>query len=149
MIRAMFMLAVLLATAVATAATNCADWNTLAFAEAADRARWHACLAAGADPAARDEYGSTPLHKAAYEGHTPVAEALLDAGAKPDAQNKFGATPLHRALVMGRTSVVEPLLDAGAKADARDEFGKTPFDVISSKLKGTKVYWELNDAQYR
>ena len=116
MIRSMLMLVLLLVSTVATAATDCADWNTKVFAEAADRARWHACLAAGADPTARDEHGSTPLHRAAAYGHP---------------------------------SIVKALLDAGAKLDARTEEGKTPFDVISSKLKGTDVYWELHDGQYR
>ena len=39
MIRSMFMLVLLLVSTVATAATDCADWNTESFAEAADGAR--------------------------------------------------------------------------------------------------------------
>ena len=93
MIRSMLVLVLLLASTVATASTDCADWNTEAFAEAADRARWHACLAAGADPTARDEDGLTPLHHAARWGHASVVKALLDAGAKPDARNGEGKTP--------------------------------------------------------
>ena len=162
---------------------NRADWNTGAFAEAADLEQWHACLAAGADPNARDENGSTPLHWAATWGRTSAVRALLEAGAKPDARDKegrtalhdaarwghesvvealldagakpnargdvLGVTPLHMAAYEGHASVVKALLDAGAKPDAWDKSGETPFDVISSKLKGTKVYWELHDAQYR
>ncbi len=149
MIRSMFMLLSLLVSAAATAATDCADWNTNAFAKATDRARWHACLAAGADPTARDEQGTTPLHMAAAWGYESVFKALLDAGAKPDARHKKGSTPLHAAAFGGDASVVKALLDVGAKPYARDKEGKTPFDVISSKLKGTDVYWELHDAQYR
>ncbi len=150
MIRSMLMLVLLLlVSAAATAATDCADWNTKAFAETADRARWHACLAAGADPTAREEDGSTPLHSAAVWGHASVVKILLDAGAKPDARSKYGCTPLHRAAGEGHASIVEALLAAGADPAARNEEGKTPFDVISSKLKRTKVYWELNDARYR
>ena len=182
MIRPMVVLVSLLVSTVATAATDCADWNTGAFAEAADRARWHACLAAWADPTARDEYGTTPLHwavseghasvvkalldaeaklgarneyghtplhEAAFGGHASVVEALLAAGAKPDARDKYGGTALNWAVSGGHASVVKALLGAGAKPDARDKEGKTPFDWISSELKGTDVYWELHDGQYR
>ena len=33
---------------------------------------------------------------------------------------------------------------------AKDKYGKTPWDLAqeNEKLKGTKAYWALNDAQY-
>ena len=37
--------------------------------------------------------GSTPLHGAAYYGHTLIAELLLQHGAKTDIKNKFGNSP--------------------------------------------------------
>jgi len=44
-----------------------------------------------------DRYGRTPLHRAAYKGHTEVAEALVAAGADPAAADRDGDTPLHDA----------------------------------------------------
>jgi hypothetical protein len=42
------------------------------------------------------------------------------------------------------------LLTAGADAKAKDKNGKWPWDLAqeNDKLKGTKSYWALNDAQY-
>ena len=54
-----------------------------------------ALLAAGAKLEARDEYGKTPLHKAAFNENPAVIEALLAAGAKLEAREKYGNTPLH------------------------------------------------------
>ena len=38
--------------------------------------------------------GSTPLHGAAYYGHTPIVKLLLQHGAKTDIKNQFGRTAL-------------------------------------------------------
>ena len=49
-----------------------------------------------------------------------------------------------------KPGVIQPLLDAGADAKAKNKDGKTPWDLAqeNEKLKGTKGYWALNDAQY-
>ena len=53
-IRAMVLPLPLRVSAAATAAAaDCADWNANSFAATANRARWHACLTAGADPNVR------------------------------------------------------------------------------------------------
>ena len=55
-------------------------------------------LAAGADPNARNESGSTPLHEAIWNNENlAVIEVLLAAGAALMARTNDGATPLHRA----------------------------------------------------
>ena len=66
------------------------------------------------------------------------------------ARDKFGETPLHFAAQNGTSANIQPLLDAGADAKAKNEEGKTPWDLVqkNEKLKGTKGYWALNDAQY-
>ena len=64
-------------------AAECEGWNTREFFKTAAPERVQACLAAGADPTARDEvFGITPLHNAARATTTPaVITALVAAGA--------------------------------------------------------------------
>ena len=77
-------------------------------------------------------------------------QAELDGGADLMARNKYGETPLHGAAQYGTSANIQPLLDAGADAKAKNKLGKTPWDFAqeNDKLKGTKAYWALNDAQY-
>ena len=108
------------------AGASCADWLERDFWKQAAAADVSRCLAAGAKVDARDKYGTTPLHRAAYWGRTEAVEALLDAGAEADARTAVGMTPLHRAARGGQTEAVRALLDAGAEVDARDKDGATP-----------------------
>ena len=112
-----------------------------------------ALIAAGADVNARTESGATPLHWAAWENPEPlVVEALIEAGANPNARNRGGNTPLHAAAVSNPApSVVEALIEAGADPSARTESGKTPFDYAEENpaLRGTDVYWRLNEARFK
>ena len=100
---------------------------------------------------ARDGYGSTPLHSAAASRGKPASiQALLAAGADVMARAGDGSTPLHFAAGFGTPANIQALLDAGADAKAKNEEGITPWDLAqeNEKLKGTKGYWALNDAQY-
>ena len=113
-----------------------------------------AALRDGADVAARDEDGSTPLHSAAAgSGDPAVIKMLIEAGADPDARNESGATPLH-AVAAGRhtnSEVVEALLEAGANPGARDEDGKTPFDYAKEHNGASwedDAYWRLSEARF-
>jgi len=47
--------------------------------------------------------------------------------------------------------VISVLIKAGADVNARNERGWTAlkFAKDNPAIKGTKVYWELNDAQYK
>ena len=111
-----------------------------------------ALLAAGADITARHECGSTPLHSAASFGTAETIQALLDAGADVMAEEGDGWTPLHRAASCFECPPenIWLLLAAGASVMVKDEDGKTPWDYAkeNEKLKDTKGYWALNDAQY-
>ena len=106
---------------------------------------------------ARDKYGNTPLHSAAWYGTPANIQALLDAGADVTARDEAGWTPLHSAadcVYSCKPGVIQALLDAGADAKAKNKAknkaGKTPWDQAqkNEKLKDTKGYWALNDAQY-
>ncbi len=80
------------------------------------------------NPNARDGYGGTPLHYAAWYNKTPaIVTALLKAGAEVNARDKFGWTHLHTAAVFSKTpAVVSTLLDTGADPAVKDKKGKTP-----------------------
>ena len=62
-----------------------------------------------------DNDGNTPLHKAAWHGHTEAITDLLDAGANPNAMDRLlGSIPLHVAARNGKPEAITALLDAGA-----------------------------------
>ncbi|MDR3285289.1 MAG: ankyrin repeat domain-containing protein [Holosporales bacterium] len=94
-------------------------------------------LRAGVDIEAQNEYGLTPLHYAAFRGHTEIVEILLAAGANKEAKNIIGKTPLHIAVysgnVLGSTESVKVFLAAGASRKARAYDGKTPLDRAPSE----------------
>ena len=107
---------------------NCGGWNTEAFFETATASVVRACLAAGADIAARDDGDITPLHWAAWSSNdASVIEPLLAGGADLEARNDGGWTPLHNAAGGNENpAVVEALLVAGAELAAIDSEGAAP-----------------------
>ena len=112
-----------------------------------------ALVEAGARVEARTIFGETPLHLAAGNNENPaVIAALIEAGADTEAREPlFGMTPLHRA-AMGNENpaVATALLEAGANPRAKANNGKMPIDYAmdNEALKGSKVYWRLNDARF-
>ena len=107
-------------------------------------------LDAGANIMARTENGATPIHSTARRVFPDNIIALLDAGAEVMVRDKYGKTPLYWAAQSGTPVTTQALLDGGADAKAKDKNGKTPWDLAytNEKLKGTKAYRALNDAQY-
>lgn len=74
-------------------------------------------LAAGADVAAMDVDGITPLHGAVAGKHLPVVKQLLAAGADPGAAGDDAVLPpLHVAACEGYTAILQALLAAMAAA---------------------------------
>ena len=77
-------------------------------------------------------------------------QAELDGGADVMVRDMYGQTPLHSAARHGSPANIRALIAAGADAKTKNKEGKTPWDLAqeNEKLKGTKAYWALNDAQY-
>lgn len=86
-------------------------------------------LEAGASVQARWKNGDTPLHRAAWYGHTEMAALLIEHGAVVDARNDWGWTPLHAAAGQDGHEVAELLITAGADVNARNRSGQTPLDL--------------------
>jgi uncharacterized protein len=75
--------------------------------------------------------GFTPLHYAAFFGHSEAARLLVDAGADlevPSRNEDFAkdARPLHSAAAGGEHEVCRVLLEAGANPNATQHGGFTP-----------------------
>src|SRR5690606_37268621 len=97
-----------------------------------------ALLAAGADPAARDERDLQPIHEAARGGHLQVLELLLG---KLDQDDVAAAVLLpddegrdllmHVAGLEGATpELLRRLVDAGADPARRDDEGRSALDRV-------------------
>ena len=69
-------------------------------------------LQAGASVSAVDDYGSTPLHIAAWNCKSSIANLQLQANASPTAVDKFGNTPAQDAKQHGYGDLAAMLLDA-------------------------------------
>lgn len=80
----------------------------------------------GADLAAKDKIGLTPLHLAAYTGPYEVVKFLIAKGADVAARDDDGSTPLHRACDRGRKDVADLLIEKGADVNLRTKLGLTP-----------------------
>ena len=59
-----------------------------------------------------DDGGRTPLHVAAYDGKSSIANLLLQANANPTAVNKYGRTPSQHARQRGHGDLAAMLLEA-------------------------------------
>ncbi|MFE9745835.1 ankyrin repeat domain-containing protein [Saccharothrix saharensis] len=91
------------------------------------------CLDAGADPAALDARGRTPLDLA---DDPRIARLLIEAGAPH--RTRRSSTPLHDACRRAAADadwvpVVELLLEHGADPGVRDEFGELPSDLVGEQ----------------
>lgn len=77
--------------------------------------------------ATRASDGFTPLHLAAFFGHTQAATLLLAAGADANAvaANPSRVRPLHSAAAGQHSAICALLLDHGAAVDARQHGGFT------------------------
>ncbi|WP_341808246.1 ankyrin repeat domain-containing protein [Wolbachia endosymbiont (group E) of Neria commutata] len=74
------------------------------------------CIANGADPNTKDDYGWTPLYVAAKHGHLDTVKYLIDEKNADFNVKEFGFryTPLHLAAYNGKLDVAKYLVEKGA-----------------------------------
>ena len=106
---------------------------TLAFDECPDAlACW--LVAQGANLAATDAWGATPLHTRSWSRQGRIA-ILLELGADIHSHSPTGGsplrggTPLHAAAFGHNVENVRLLLDRGAQVDSLDDAGLTPLEL--------------------
>eukprot|EP00051_Salpingoeca_urceolata_P002668 m.51964 g.51964 ORF g.51964 m.51964 type:complete len:663 (+) comp12259_c0_seq1:485-2473(+) len=90
-------------------------------------------LAHGANVAAKDSQGHTPLHMAVWQerNSTELLELLLRNHADPSEQNTKGESPIHFAARSGQVFVVMLLLDAGGDCQLKTSDGDSALDVAA------------------
>jgi len=90
------------------------------------------CWGRGAAPSSQNAFNDTPLHAAAFKGHSDVVEVLIEAQADVNARSDDGESALHCASFGGHSHVCSVLLLGGALVDAispRD--GDTPLHLAA------------------
>ncbi len=103
-------------------------------------------IAAGANVnAVEPVFGAVPLHKATYNGHEQITEALAKApGINLDYQGPSnGYTPLLDALWHGYAGCARILLAAGARKDIQGYDGPYPVDMARTQLPGDPIIEQL------
>jgi ankyrin repeat protein len=87
---------------------------------------------AGGDLNVCNGHDSTPLHRAAYEGHVEVARSLISAGANTSSLDDYGDTPLHDAARHKHgAGIARLLLDAGCKVDVESGDEEQPLHIAA------------------
>lgn len=95
----------------------------------------------GADLAATQSQGKTPLHLATQYPevqHASIVKLLLESGADPSLQDKKGRTPLHNAVNHGHARTLQTILDNGNTkiVDVQDLDGRTTLHCAVKDRKG-------------
>lgn len=101
----------------------------------------------GADITARDYYGNTALHTAAYCGNIDLCKLLIEKGININIESAYKQTPLFHAIryVMDTTDevleLIQYMIDSGADVNFQSECGSTPlhFAVYRHNAKVCKL----------
>ena len=111
--------------------------TALAFAQCPDElARW--LVEHGADLAAGDSYGDTPLHSRSSHWKGRI-EVLLELGADANHGENTRGTPLHSAAGSYRTASAALLLRHGARIDALNQEGQTPLAYALQRCANAQI----------
>ena len=119
------------------------------------------CVSCHIDVDAKNQWGQTPLHVAAYNGNLAMIYILLSFNADVNAKDKSGWTPLHKALRCWKgiycdqdkeLDRIRLLLRNKANVNEKDNFGCTPLhhaaDYVPNDEQGLRIIKLLlnNDA---
>ena len=83
-------------------------------------------LAAKCDPEVEDQFGYTPLARAACQGCPEIVHMLIAAGADTETATNGGIKPIQLAVLHAKHKAVRALLEGGADADAGAEDDPAP-----------------------
>ena len=79
-----------------------------------------------------ERWKASPLHLAADNGNTQIAQALLAAGADIEARDRaYKCTPLHFAADKGHLDILSLLIAYGADVTAQDWLQRTPLHFVA------------------
>ncbi len=94
-----------------------------------------ALLAEGSNARVRTPDGFTPLHLAAFFGHTDTARVLLEHGADANAiaDNPSRVRPLHSAAAATNAATIRLLLEHGAEVGATQHGGWTALQAVTKR----------------
>ncbi len=94
-------------------------------------------LSSGADVAATNHDGSTPLMLAASNGHTPTLAALADLqpASAIHSRNLHGDTSLEAAAAGGHDAAISFLLSRGADVNSSNTNGSSPLISGTARIK--------------
>lgn len=123
-----------------------ADLNLYEAAALGDIARVGAILAENPDLLESYSHdGWTPLHLAAFFGHTDLVADLLKRGAPVDplGRNAMANRPVHAALASRRWEAAKVLLEAGAQINRPDGRGWTPLLLTAQNGSAEMVEYLL------
>lgn len=89
-----------------------------------------------ASPHLTDNFGRSPLHRAAQSGCDSMVRLFLSMGASIDQPDMYGATPLHFAVrgfssTRGNATAVAILVEHSAALDKQENGGTTPLHIAS------------------
>ena len=83
-------------------------------------------VARGGEVDAKNQFGMTPLHLAAFTKDTEIVQFLISKGADVHAKSNSGETPLHWAANNRNTEVAAFLVSKGADVHAKNNDGQSP-----------------------